>query len=254
MKKLLDLLNSMTPENMKKLLDLLNSMTPENMKKLLDLLNSMTPENMQKLLDLLNSMTRENMQKLLQLLNSMTPENMELILLALNNQNIIRKDNIVINQTSRIGELLDAHLKLDKESMSKLLDFYSFIEIKKMENSNNRYQLIFHKYKDGKIPFFKKISVGFGNEEKPTCSAISVLGKGLELLAESFRLAFLEQKKNLLENASDTQLEHPWDTKLLESKTKCETQDKTQDKTQRLITGGGRKRRTLKKKRGGKSK
>jgi hypothetical protein len=59
----------------------------ENMKKLLDLLNSMTPENMQILLELLNSMTRANMQQLLQLLNSMSPENITSLLEGYNNLN-----------------------------------------------------------------------------------------------------------------------------------------------------------------------
>ena len=194
----------------------------------------MTSENMKKLLQLLNSMTTQNMQKLLQLLISMTPENMELILSALNN--IITDDNNNPSVPSIIGELLDAHLNLnlDEKSMSKLLDFYSFIETKEMKKLNNTYEIIYHKYKDGKTPFLKNLS--FGNEQKPTCNAIIVLDKGLRLVAPYFKMAFN------LKKGVHSEFRNTWDTKLLESQTKC--------RTQRLITGGGRKRKTLKKKRG----
>jgi hypothetical protein len=178
-------------------------------------------------------MTTQNMQKLLDLLKSMTPENMGLILSALND--IITDDNKHPSAPSSIGELLDDHLKLVEKSMSKLLDFYSFIEFKKMEKPGNTYyEIISHKYKDGKTPFLKNLS--FGNEQPPTCSAISVLDKGLRLVAHYFRMAFNVKK------GVDFEFRNRWDTKLLESQTKC--------KTQGLITGGGRKRKTLKKKRG----
>jgi hypothetical protein len=122
-------------------------------------------ENMQKLLQLLNSMTPENMQKLLQLLNSMTTENIGIILQALNTKfDYVSKLGIKgINSDNSIGSLLDDHLKLDAESMSKLLDFYSFSEIKQSVDPKSkivRYDIICHKYKGGKTPLLKSISIG----------------------------------------------------------------------------------------------
>jgi hypothetical protein len=69
MQELLQLLNSMSPENMQKLLELLNSMSPENMQELLQLLNSMSPENMTSLLEGYNNLNTspDSMAKLLEL-------------------------------------------------------------------------------------------------------------------------------------------------------------------------------------------
>ena len=154
---------------------------------------------------------------------------MKLILSALNN--IITEDNKHPSAPSIIGKLLDAHLKLDEKSMSKLLDFYSFVEIKKMQKPDNTYEIIAHKYKDGKTPFLKNLS--FGNELPSTCHAIGVLNKSFEMVAPYFKKAFKEKKGFELRNT--------WDAKLRDSQTKCRTQS--------IITGGGRRRKTLKKKR-----
>ena len=165
-------------ENMKKLLDLLNSMTPANMQKLLDLLDSMTPANMKKLLQLLNSMTPVNMKKLLDLLNSMTPENIGIILQALNTKFDIQG----INSDNSMGSLLDDHLKLDAEIMSKLLDFYSFSEIKQSVDPKSNivgYDIICHKYKGGKTPLLKSFSIG--KEESSTCKAIEVFNESIKI-------------------------------------------------------------------------
>jgi hypothetical protein len=215
----------MTPENMQILLERLNSMTPENMKKLLDLLNSMTPENMKKLLDLLNSMTPENMKKLLYLLNSMTPENMGIMLDSLGDINKENKNNP--NIPSKIGELLEYHSKLDEKSMSKLLDFYSFIEIKQMKAPSDTYEIIFHKYKDGKTPFFKSISIG--KEDPSICKAIETLDKVKQLFFEYFKDRFKIKK-----GVGTT----TYDPKLSESDQKCKNQSIS-------VVRGGRSRRKL---------
>ena len=90
-----------------------------NMKKLLDLLNSMTPQNMQKLLGLLNFMTTQNMQKLLDLLNSMTPESISILLTGLQ---ILEPQKI----TDMLNNYIE--LNKNPNSMAQLLELYSFIE------------------------------------------------------------------------------------------------------------------------------
>jgi hypothetical protein len=221
-------------ENMKKLLQLLNSMTPENMQKLLQLLNSMTPANMQKLLQLLNSMTPENMQKLLQLLNSMTPANMGIILQALNSKfNYVSNFGVQgPNSTIAIGLLLDIHLGLDPESMSKLLDFYSFSEIKQSVDPKSkivRYDIICHKYKGGKTPLFKSISKG--KEDPSTCKAIKALNEIIPIITQ-----FFKHIKGKLDNVD---VRTSYDPKLLEAYGECRD---------RYYQEGG-KRKTLKKRR-----
>lgn len=217
-------------ENMKKLIDLLNSMTPENMQKLLQLLNSMTPVNMKKLLDLLNYMTPANMQKLLQLLNSMTPENIGIILQALNTKFDIQG----INSDNSIGSLLDNHLKLDAESMSKLLDFYSFSEIKQSVDPNSnivRYNIICHKYKGGKTPLLKSISIG--KEESSTCKAIEVLNESIKIFTPF--LEHMHEEKNKYK----VDVIREYDAKYTKADNEC---------SGRHYQGGG-KRKTLKKRR-----
>ena len=91
-------------KNMKKLLHLLNDMTPQNREKLLDLLNYMTPQNMKKLLDLLNSMTPESISKLLTGLAALNQDQIEGMLDTYNK------------------------LNKNPESMARLLELYSFIE------------------------------------------------------------------------------------------------------------------------------
>jgi hypothetical protein len=224
-------------ENMKKLLDLLNSMTPANMKKLLDLLDYMTPANMKKLLDLLDSMTPANMKKLLQLLNSMTPENIGIILQALNTKfNISNSGGVVLaNSDHSMGLLLSYHLKLDAESMSKLLDFYSFSEIKKNVDTNRkivRYDIICHKYKGEQTPLLKSISIG--KEDSSTCKAIEVLNESIEIFT-SFLKNISEYKKiNVY-----IDVRHEYDENLFKADDECR---------HRHYQGGG-KRKTLKKKR-----
>jgi hypothetical protein len=90
-----------------------------NMKKLLDLLNSMTPQNMQKLLGLLNFMTTQNMQKLLDLLNSMTRESISILLTGLQ---ILEPQKI----TDMLNNYIK--LNKNPNSMAQLLELYSFIE------------------------------------------------------------------------------------------------------------------------------
>ena len=220
-------------ENMQKLLQLLNSMTPENMQKLLQLLNSMTPVNMQKLLQLLNSMTPENMQKLLLLLNSMTPESMGIILQALNTKfNYVSKLGVKgINSDDSIGSLLDDHLKLDAESMSKLLDFYSFSEIKQSVNPESkivvRYNIICHKYKGGKTPLLKSISIY--KEESSTCKAIELLNESIIIFTP-----FLEHMHG---EDNNVEVRKEYDAKYTKADNECKD---------RHYQGGG-KRKTLKK-------
>jgi hypothetical protein len=206
----------------------------ENMQKLLQLLNSMTPENMQKLLQLLNSMTPENMQKLLQLLNSMTTENIGIILQALNTKfDYVSKLGIKgINSDNSIGSLLDDHLKLDAESMSKLLDFYSFSEIKQSVDPKSkivRYDIICHKYKGGKTPLLKSISIG--KEDSSTCKAINVLNEIIPIITH-----FFKHIKGKLDNVD---VRTSYDPKLLEADRKCRD----------INYQGGGKRKTLKKRR-----
>ena len=204
----------------------------ENMKKLLDLLNSMTPENMKKLLDLLNSMTPENMKKLLDLLNSMTPENMGIILQALNTKfNISNSGVLLATSDHSIGLLLSDHLKLNEESMSKLLDFYSFSEIKKSLYPTGkivRYDFICHKYKGGKTPFLKIISIG--KEESSTCKAIDVLNKSIEIFTPFLKHMHGEKNKDNVE------IRNEYDAKLFKADNECSV---------RYYQGGG-KRKTLK--------
>jgi hypothetical protein len=204
----------------------------ENMKKLLDLLNSMTPENMKKLLDLLNSMTPENMKKLLDLLNSMTPENMGIILQALNTKfNISNSGVLLATSDHSIGLLLSDHLKLNEESMSKLLDFYSFSEIKKSLYPTGkivRYDFICHKYKGGKTPFLKIISIG--KEESSTCKAIDVLNKSIEIFTPFLKHMHGEKNKDNVE------IRNEYDAKLFKADNECRV---------RYYQGGG-KRKTLK--------
>jgi hypothetical protein len=222
---------------MKKLLDLLNSMTPANMQKLLDLLDSMTPANMKKLLDLLDFMTPANMKKLLQLLNSMTPENIGIILQALNTKfDYVSKLGIKgINSDHSIGLLLSDHLKLDKESMSKLLDFYSFSEIKQSVDTKSnivRYDIICHKYKGGNTPLLKSISIG--KEDSSTCKAIDVLNESIIIFTQFLKRMYGEHNK------SKVDVRQEYDAKLLKADNEC---------SDRHYQGGG-KRKTLKKKRG----
>jgi hypothetical protein len=191
---------------------------------------------MKKLLDLLNSMTPENMQKLLQLLNSMTPANMGIILQALNSKfNYVSKFGVQgPNSTIAIGLLLDIHLGLDPESMSKLLDFYSFNEIKQIvypePNSNIlRYDIICHKYKGGKTPLLKSISTG--KEDPSTCKAIKALNEIIPIITQ-----FFKHIKGKLDNVD---VRTSYDPKLLEANGECRD---------RHYKGGG-KRKTLKKRR-----
>ena len=205
-------------------------------KKLSDLLDSMSDENMQKLLQLLDSMSDENMQKLLQLLNSMTTNNLGIILQALNSKfNYVNKLGVKgPNSTIAIGLLLDIHLGLDPESMSKLLDFYSFNEIKQNvypePNSNIlRYDIICHKYKEGQTPLLKSISTG--KEDPSTCKAIKALNKIILIITQ-----FFKHIKGKLDNV-DVRTEY--DSELLEADNEC---------SGRPPQGGG-KRKTLKKRR-----
>jgi hypothetical protein len=195
----------------------------------------MTPENMKKLLDLLNSMTRENMKKLLDLLNSMTPESMGIILQALNTKfNISNSGGLVLaNSVHSIGLLLDDHLKLDAESMSKLLDFYSFSEIKQSVDPKRmiivRFDIICHKYKGGKTPLLKSISIG--KEDSSTCKAIEVLNKSITIFTEFLKRIHGEHKE------SNVDVRWEYDKKLLKADAECRY---------RNYQGGG-KRKTLKK-------
>ena len=220
----------------KKLSDLLNSMAHENMQKLSQLLHSMSDENMQKLLQLLDSMSDENMQKLLQLLNSMTTNNLGIILQALNSKfNYVNKLGVKgPNSTIAIGLLLDIHLGLDPESMSKLLDFYSFNEIKQFvypEPYSNilRYDITCHKYEGGQTPLLKSISTG--KEDPSTCKAIKALNKIILIITQ-----FFKHIKGKLDNV-DVRTEY--DSELLEADNEC---------SGRPPQGGG-KRKTLKKRR-----
>ena len=205
-------------------------------KKLSDLLDSMAHENMQKLSQLLHSMSDENMQKLLQLLNSMTTKNMGIILQALNSKfNYV--NNLGVqgpNSTIAIGSLLDIHLGLDPESMSKLLDFYSFNEIKQFvypEPYSNilRYDITCHKYEGGQTPLIKSISTG--KEDPSTCKAIKALNKIILIITQ-----FFKHIKGKLDNV-DVRTEY--DSELLEADNEC---------SGRPPQGGG-KRKTLKKRR-----
>ena len=68
MQKLLQLLNSMTPQNMQKLLQLLNSMTPKTMGDLLYVLtHDVDKNNINKILDEYNNLDTESMAQLLEL-------------------------------------------------------------------------------------------------------------------------------------------------------------------------------------------
>ena len=194
-------------------------------------------ENMKKLLDLLNSMTPANMKKLLQLLNSMTPENIGIILQALNTKfNISNSGGVVLaNSDHSMGLLLSYHLKLDAESMSKLLDFYSFSEIKQSVDPKSkivRYDIICHKYKGEQTPLLKSISIG--KEDSSTCKAIEVLNESIEIFT-SFLKNISEYKKNKVY----IDVRHEYDENLFKADDECRL---------RHYQGGG-KRKTLKKKR-----
>ena len=208
--------------NMQKLVQLLNSMTPENE----NMQKPTLENNMQKLLQLLNSMTPENMKKLLDLLNSMTPENIGTILQALNTKFDVRG----INSDHYIGSLLSDHLKLNEESMSKLLDFYSFSEIKKSYPTGKfvRYDFICHKYKGGKTPFFKSISIG--KEDSSTCKAIYVLNESIKIFTP-----FLKH----MHGENNVEVRNEYDAKYTKADNEC---------SGRYYQGGG-KRKTLKKRR-----
>ena len=200
-------------ENMQKLLQLLNSMTSENMQKLLQLLNSMTTENMQILLQLLHSMTSENMQKLLQLLHSMTHKTMADLLYSLIHD--ITPD--------KISTILDDYIKLDAESMAQLLELYSFIEKREFNDNTNRYSV--HRYANGKTPLSQRLLRNI--KHKPTtCKSV----QSLDATANKFNL-----NKSIIKFDKDDEF-----TKVLKE---CKLYH------QQIVTGGGRKRKTLKKKR-----
>lgn len=184
-----------------------------NMKKLLDLLNSMTPQNMQNLLVLLNSMTPENMQKLLSLLESITPESILKLF-----------TDLQILEQQQITDILNNYIELNKNpnSMAQLLELYSFIE-----RTPNGYFLV-HRYPKGITPLGQR-GLFRNNKHKPeTCSSVAALHKQVINLFNEGAVNITEDEefKNVLVECSKYPL------------------------SQKVVTGGGRKRRTLKKKRG----
>ena len=199
-------------ENMQILLQLLHFMTSENMQKLLQLLNSMTTENMQKLLQLLHSMTSENMQILLQLLHSMTHKTMADLLYSLIHD--ITPD--------KISTILDDYIKLDAESMAQLLELYSFIEKREFNDNTNRYSV--HRYANGKTPLSQRLLRNI--KHKPTtCKSV----QSLDATANKFNL-----NKSIIKFDKDAEFQ-----KVLKE---CDLEPP------QIVTGGGRKRKTLKKK------
>jgi len=187
----------------------------QNMEKLLALLNSITPQNMEKLLDLLNYMTPQNMEKLLDLLNSMTPESILKLLTYL----------ATLNQ-EQIRGMLDTYNELSKnpESMARLLELYSFIE--KSQNG----EVLIHRYK-GETPLVQSGILRNKKHSPATCDAVTAL------------------HNQVMKNGRLTIQEDEEFKKVLKE---CNTY--LPSTSPEVVTGGGRKRRTLKNKRGGNSK
>ena len=182
----------------------------ENMQKLLQLLNSMTTENMNALYNVLNTMTPANMQKLLLLLNSMTPENMQKLL-----------EYLIPLDQKQITDMLNQYIELNKnpKSMAQLLELYSFIETKSTGD------LLVHRYLHGKTPFSQQLLRN--KKHKPeTCSSVAALDKQVRNIFNEGAFTFTEDKEfqNVLAECS----QHP---------------------PSQQVSGGGRKRKTLKKKR-----
>ena len=171
--------------------------------------------NMQKLLQLLNSMTLENMQKLLQLLNSMTPKTMADLLDALTYN--VDKNNI--------NKILDEYNNLDAESMAQLLELYSFIEKKEFTSGEEKLKYWIHRYKNGNTPLSQRL---FRNtKHKPTtCKSVQSLDKTANKLKTPYGIEFIQDDEF---------------AKVLEECKKPSLPLK--------VTSGGKRRKTLKKKR-----
>ena len=201
------------------------SVCVSNMKKILDLLNSITmsPKSMEKLLYLLNSMSTENMQKLLSLLKSITPENMQLIL---DNVNKYFIKNIVENYTE---------LNQNPEFLEQLLELYSFIE------RTQSGDFLVHRYKDGKTPLLQRFIRNNEHRQK-ICKAVDELNKEVNTINDDSRL-----------NNSKLKINKDKEFELVLDECKKSTPTPRQIIPQnpvKVVSGGGRKTRTLKKKRG----
>lgn len=190
----------------------------KNLKLLLELLNSMTRENTDELEKVLKQMTAQNIEKMLNLLKSMTPES---ILNLLN-------DLTTINQ-KQIEGMLHTYNELNKnpEYMAQLLELYSFIE--KTQNG----EVLIHRYVKGETPFSQRLYRNEKHQPK-TCKAVTALHNQVNEILKEGGLTIQEDDefKNVL--------------------AECNTD--LPSTSPEVLTGGGRKRKTLKKKRGGNSK
>jgi len=192
-----------------------NEKNVENIELLLDLLKKMSEENMTLLHILLNEMSDDNMGKLLRLLESMTPESISKLI-----------SDLKILEEQKIKEILKNYIELNKNhsSMAQLLELYSFIE-----RTPNGVFLV-HRYKDGKTPLGQSL-LRNKKHKLETCSSVAALDNQVKNVSNQGALRFTEDnefKKVLAE---------------------CSQYPPSQQ-----VTSGGRKRRTLKKKRRGKSK
>ena len=164
----------------------------------------------------------ENMQKLLQLLNSMTPENMQKLLQLLNSMSPENMQELLqlLNSMSpeNMPSLLEGYnnLNTSPDSMAKLLELYSFIE--KIDDD----KFLIHRYPKGKTPFTQRL-LRNTNHRKATCDSVLELNREVDYFNESMFIKDDEFEKVVKECRSSP--------------------------SSGLITGGGKRRKTLKKKR-----
>jgi hypothetical protein len=157
----------------------------DKIEKLLQLLNSMTTENMKKLLKLLNSMTPQNMQKLLQLLKDMTTKTMADLLDVLTHDN--NKDEITTT-------ILDDYIKLDAESMAQLLELYSFIKKKKYTSVRDPPKYWIHRYKNGNTPLSQRLFRNT-KHKPTTCKSVQSLDKTANQLKTRDGIEFIQDEE-----------------------------------------------------------
>jgi hypothetical protein len=195
-----------------------NDICIKNLKLLLELLNSMTHHNTGKLENVLKQMTAQNIEKMLNLLKSMTPESILKLL-----------TDLAILDQEQIKDMLDTYNKLNinPESMAQLLELYSFIE--KSQNG----EVLIHRYVKGETPFSQRLYRNEKHQPK-TCKAVTALHNQVEEILKEGGLTFQEDEEfqNVL----------------------AECNEYSPSTSPEVVTGGGRKRKTLKKKRGGNSK
>jgi hypothetical protein len=180
---------------------------------------------MQKIIGILNGMSPENMEKLEGILSRMSPENMKKLEELL--KTMTPESLSFILEKFNIGEILKNYPELDNDSMAQLLELYSFTE-KKYD------KVLVHRYKNGETPIFQKL-IRNRTHKKSTCDSVKELRREL----------------GKFNGNTSTPTEDEEFQKVFKE---CNTNDSISPRQPRVITGGGRKRKTLKKKCGGNSK